>query len=113
MLTNTGLNKFLQQLKAGLVDGAYGTADTTPTEADTTLTTQTGTASLEDESVTNQTYTTKATVLTTEANGQTLQEFGLLFDDNTLFDHNIHPDLDKTNSDEVIYFNKVIVERGD
>ena len=94
-----------------------GTGTTTPAVTDTDLTTPVninGTAFKDitsgyptlDES--NLQSTIRCLVLTTEANGNSLTEFGLVNEDGTrlLFSHAVHTAITKTSSVQVIYEEK-------
>lgn len=98
-----------------------GTGTTTPVVADTGLQTPVdittgvqvkdvlaGYPSLDE---TNMVATTRTTLFTTDANGNTLTEFGLFNKDGTpkMFSHCVHTAIAKTLSVQIIYIEKDII----
>jgi len=99
---------------------SVGTGTTTPTTADTAMETLVQISGSDTKAVasgyptfddTNRVATTRCVLLTTEANGSSLTEFGLLNNDGTplLFSHLVHTAITKTTSVQVIYVEKDIV----
>lgn len=112
MIVDDGFEKENQLLNSNINTAKVGTDDTAPSASDSDLGSSVATMSTTDGTVSKNTYTVKATLGSTQGNGNTLNEVGLFFSGGTIYTRETHPDLEKTSADEVIYFYKIVRERA-
>lgn len=112
MIVGNGLAIIMSEIMSNIDIGAVGSGTLAVSESDTDLNIQTGTISVTDESVNNQTYTCQTRINSAFLASTTISEHGLKRTDGTLFSRITHPNFTHTSGDELIYFSKITLERG-
>jgi len=112
MIVGDGLEKINNLISTDLSVGVIGSGSADPSYSDTDVAGLVTSVSLTDETISEQTFTCKTTIDSTTANGVTITNHGLKFSDGTLLDRNKHPNLAKTSAENLVYFNKLVLERG-
>ena len=103
VVTNTGKNRIRDLIAQDSYNASFGTDNTTPTVDDTDLIAKDSNTTHDVVATTSdRTVNIKHILLSTDANGVTLKEFGVYLNNGAdLLDRVVFPDLDKTSSEEI------------
>lgn len=102
VVTNNGKNRIRDLIVAEIDSAALGRDGTTATATDTDLGDEiSGTSKTPAISTDNKTITITHDLLSTEANGETIREFGVKLNGDILLDRVVFPDFLKTAANEL------------
>ena len=111
---DVGIGKIVEDMVDLVTVGIVSTTSNTPDPTDTTIPDQIAATelSLTDITASNKTFTAKHFINSGTGNGNTFRTPILETADGTLFSSELHPDLAKTNTDEVAYFHKIVINQA-
>lgn len=102
VVTNNAKNRIRDLLAADITSAKVGTDGTDPTAGDTDLgAAVSGVVKTPTVTTSNKTIQISTTILSTEANSETLKEAGVYINTSTLLDRFVYPDFNKTSSNEL------------
>jgi hypothetical protein len=113
MIVDKGIAAIISDMTDLVETGVVSTDSTTPDAGDTTVPDEISATitNLTDITATNKTLTFKYFINSLIGNGNTFRKC-VIKTPTILFSEDLHPDLEKTSSDQVSYFHKITVDRA-
>jgi len=112
MIVDLGISEIITDMSDLLDYGVVSSDSTSPAAADTSISAITGSESVSDINTSNATITFKTFIDSGTANSTSIYKAGVYTTNSTLFSEDVHPEIEKTASDEITYFYKLTLQRG-